>query len=128
MGFPLGKKKYQRLEIPKYFFNNNQLIRSCIKGIYDTDGTIYHHNGAKAIVEISITNNYLLKSIEKAFFQLNLPFKITTERIYFSGKKNALNFYKIIKPANKKHIIKYESLMNNKRIPSYKETERLLKQ
>ena len=39
VGFPVGKKI--RLSIPKDIKNNNNLAIACVRGIFDTDGSIY---------------------------------------------------------------------------------------
>ena len=96
LGFPVGLKK-NSLRIPPYFFADKALLRSCIRGLYDTDGTIYHHKGAKSIIEIAITDLVLQEDTRDALKKLDVDAKITTQRIYLSGREKTFNFFNAIR-------------------------------
>ena len=127
INFPVGLKK-NKLKIPYFFFEEKELLRSFIRGLFDTDGTIYHHPGAKAIIEISITNLELLDLIKKAITLLGLDIKISTNRVYASGRERVTLFFEEIQPSNPRHTLKYLCLINNKKVPSSKEIESYLKE
>ncbi len=41
LGFPHGNKKKNRVRIPFWIRKNKKLMRACIRGIFDTDGSVY---------------------------------------------------------------------------------------
>jgi intein/homing endonuclease len=128
LGFPVGLKKESTLVIPSIFFSNKNILKSCIRGLYDTDGTIYHHKGAKSIIEISITDLTLKEMTRKALELLGLNVKKTTKRVYLSGKEKTINFFNEILPANPRHTIKFSYLLKGEKIPSSIEIENYIKQ
>jgi hypothetical protein len=127
-GFPLGKKVESCLVIPEFFLKDKRLLISCLRGLFDTDGTIYHHEGAKVILEISITNRSLIDSCFLVFESLDIPMKRSKNRLYLIGKKKVKEFYFIIGSSNLKHIMKFDCLFEGKRVPLSEEIEKLLKE
>jgi DNA-binding transcriptional regulator WhiA len=126
IGFPKGLKKEHNF-IPKIYLENKNLTKCLIRGLYDTDGTIYPHKGAKVIIEISIKDQQFLNQIKYLADQLNLELKLSTDRVYLSGKDKAINFFIEVKPSNIKHKIKFIYLLFNQKIPSSNEMEMYLK-
>ncbi|MBT4174586.1 hypothetical protein HOC80_01720 [archaeon] len=128
IGFPLGKKKQGFLEIPKYFFIDKKKLKRCIRGLFDTDGSIYPHKGAKIILEISITDKNLLKSTQKAFEEVGIEVKKSKNRLYMIGTKKVNKFFREISSSNKKHLLKYNYFKMKGVVPKSKEIERYLKE
>ena len=128
LGFPIGKKVDKKAEIPKLFLKEALLIKNCIKGLADTDGSVYSHRNKEIIVDITIYNKSLLKSSLKAFNKINLNVKCTKNRLYLYGKDNCLSFFKEIGSSNLKHVLKYNSFIDKGIIPRSYEIENLLKE
>ncbi len=126
LGFPVGFKK-NNIILPRHFYNNKKLLKSLIRGLYDTDGTIYPHPGAKAIIEISIKDLGLLEITKKIIDILDLDLKSTKDRVYLSGREKVIKFYEEIEPKNQRHTIKYNFLLKGEKIPTSKEIESFLK-
>ncbi len=127
LGFPLGKKLYSQLVIPQSYFGDKPLLESFLRGMFDTDGTIYPHKSAKAIIEISIKHKDLKESCFKAFEILKLPSKKSTDRIYFIGSKNVSLFFTVIGSSNFKQQKKYEIFTETGSVPKNFQIESYLK-
>lgn len=103
------------------------MLKSCIRGLQDTDGSIYPQKNSKIILDISITSDSLIKSVIEAFERIGLPVNNTSNRIYLCGEKPILSFFQNIGSSNHKHIIKYKTFLETKKVPLSKEIESLLK-
>ncbi len=131
LGLPLGKKF--DVVIPDIFLGNDELIKSVIRGIFDTDGGIYLEKKNKKlypIIYISTISKRLADQLLTIF--KNLGFRTTCHnwldnkefnrqrayRVVIRGNEMFDKFILAIKPANPKHINKYrrykQSLNNNK--------------
>ena len=86
IGFPIGKKLTQKVKIPQLFFNSKLLIKNCIKGMTDTDGSVYPHRKKSIIIDITINNNYLLNSYLKAFKRIGYKEGLGIMLQYNNGK------------------------------------------
>ena len=126
-GFPVGKKKENYQRIRNVFYSKNIYLIALIRGLNDTDGSVYPHPGAKIILDISIKNPCLLLDIIKAFDVLNYPIKYTKNRIYFIGQKRVKEFFNTFGSSNLKHVTKYHYFLENDMVPTSKETVNLLK-
>jgi DNA-binding transcriptional regulator WhiA len=122
LSFPVGPKKKKLFFLPK-FFQEAKLMKACLRGYFDTDGTIYGHPGARSIVEISITDKNFSKRVAKEINALGGNVKVSTNRVYLSGKRKTIDFFNIFLPVNQRHTIKYKFLLENKPIPKSKEIE-----
>lgn len=122
-GFPPGIK--QNIEIPSSFFKNKRLLIKCLRGFFDTDGSLSRHPHSKIMIHLSITQEKLKDSIAKALTLLKIPFSRSKKAIFLYSK-NAINFMNKIGSSNTKNIYKYEQFLKNGKVPSSKETESFL--
>lgn len=107
--FPIGKKK-GKLHIPKPIKNNKKYLIYYIRGLFDTDGSISrHHKSGGAILEISSADKKFLNELNKSMKILGFKAKLGRKNITIYAKKEIDRFFKQIKPANKKHLTKYEN-------------------
>ncbi len=77
LGFPIGLKG-NKLKIPKSILLNNKLSIACVRGIFDTDGTIYNRYSKK------YKNHY------KRYSYKNIQFHMKSKKIIYQIK-NILN-------------------------------------
>lgn len=120
LGLPLGKKF--DVVIPKIFLSNNELKIAVIRGIFDTDGCVYlekKNNKLYPRLEIGTISKSLGQQIQKSFIELGLRATIHLDtrgkkdswsqvyKISIRGTEMFDKFMEIIKPANPKHIRKY---------------------
>ena len=125
LGLPLGKKF--ELEIPLEFTKKKELLASCIRGIFDTDGGLYlEKKNHKLYPRIYITT-ISLKLAEQLTTLLNSFGLRTTNWIDDYHPGNRLNCYKIetrgiemlhkffkeIEPKNPKHIARYNQFLES---------------
>ena len=87
LGFSIGKKL--KLEIPKLILLNNKKSISCIRGIFDTDGSIYQRYSKKYKNHAKHYNYHVIQ------FKMNS--KKVIEQIKFILEKNNIKTNKIIK-------------------------------
>jgi len=127
MGFPKGIKKTQNPKFPKYFFKNKELLKACIRGLNDTDGSVYHQSNTKIILDICIKSPSLLESTKKAFEAISFPINSTHNRIYLCSKEKVGSFFKIIGSSNLRHIKKHEIFLKTGKVPTSLEIEKLLR-
>lgn len=119
LGLPLGKKL--TIDIPKIFLENKELKIAVIRGIFDTDGgiqIIWKNNKWYPRVYIATISYPLNLQLLEIFNEIGLRatsysylykkgnrqrcYKITIQGIEMLDK-----FFEIIKPANPKHVHKY---------------------
>lgn len=126
IGFPVGEKVNQKLVIPKLFFKNKILLKRCVRGLMDTDGSVYPQRNSKIIIDLSIKNKYLLSSCLKAFKFIKLDINSTKDRIYLCGEEKSKEFFRLIGSSNIKNILKYNFFIKNKSVPKTVELENYL--
>lgn len=110
---PLGEK-LGKLKIPEKLKKDN-LLTSYIRGLFDTDGTIYMRRKKEPVIEISSADKSYLKSVKSALESLNFKFGLGNNKIYLYNKKEIVRFFNLIKPANNKHLKKYQIYLNQSR-------------
>jgi len=100
---PFGDKIINKASIPKFIISNPELIKSCIRGLVDTDGTIYRGD----TVYFYSNNNKIIRQINK----INKKFKIFTHvdetRICTNSWPHTILYFQKIGSSNLKNIIKF---------------------
>ena len=123
---PIGRKM-NRLRIPSKILIKQSYLISFIRGLFDTDGTINrHHKNSGAIVEISSRDPIFLKDINKALISLNLSTSVNYKGVKIYAKSEIDRFFKLIKPSNPKHNLKYTTFKRTKLVPSTREIHKAL--
>ncbi len=119
--FPIGKKK-NRLHIPKQLFQKQTYLTSFIRGLFDTDGTITrHHRKSGAIVEIVSRDNKFLKEVNEELTKLKFKTSLGYKGVKIYSENNIHKFFKLIKPSNPKHNLKYKIFKKRRYIPLSKD-------
>ncbi|MEK6885829.1 MAG: LAGLIDADG family homing endonuclease [Nanoarchaeota archaeon] len=121
LGLKVGPKL--DLTIPEIFLINDELKTAVLRGIFDTDGCIYLERKNHKLyprMEIMTISIKLAQQITELFNNLNLRTTMYKDASSYRGnRRNAYKitirgnemlhrFMKVIKPANPKHIAKYE--------------------
>jgi len=129
-GLKDGNKIKNQATIPKWVWKEDSYLKACIKGLYDTDGSVYellpHWPG---LFQISFDNNNftLLKDVRKALIKLGfIVSNISSGRkgafkIYITRKEQIHKFYKEIGFSNPKHSRKLEKHFNSPEQPRGRE-------
>ena len=120
----LGRKTNP--EIPKNIFKDKELLKSCIRGLIDTDGGIYRHH--KNNLQIIFFNSklsliYSLKNaLESLTFHPRIGKNHTRYCLYLFGKE-VIKYQKEIGFSNSKNKVKFNYWLKYNRIPLNKEIE-----
>ena len=120
-GLKKGNKVAQSVNVPPWILKNNKFLKSCLRGLVDTDGGIYFHtHTTKGIkyrhIGLCFTNHSrpLLDSVHNIFLQLGIKAKNDGRRHIFVYDRKELNKYMILVGShNKKHIRRFKSYKNS---------------
>ncbi len=125
---PIGKKG-PFLKIPKEILQKRNLKIACIRGIFDTDGTIYsryskaYSNHPKkydyGVIQFTSISRPLITQIHGTLKSIGIkPYKISVrQRSFATGitdQKEIIKFFRTIKPNNKHHLQRYRKIMGPK--------------
>lgn len=105
-GLPKGKK-LGKLKIPKKILKSKYLLIHYLRGLFDTDGSFFIRRKKDPVIEISSADSNFLKQIKEALNSLGFKAGMSGKHVYLYNKEHIDNFFKIIKPANSKHLKKY---------------------
>lgn len=107
-GFPPGDKIKNNLGIPGWIKNNKNYLKSCLRGLYDTDGSVYKLTGQNSH-QICFTNanQRLLTDVRDSLLSLGINCsKISYRDIYITKKSELRKFLKLIGFSNDRHLKK----------------------
>ena len=106
-GLVFNKVKEQ-VDVPKWVFTKKIYMKACLRGFFDTDGSVY---SLKYGVQISLTNysSLLLTSLRKMLFELQYtPSRQSSHKVYLTRKEDVQRFFKEIQPKNIKHQTRFK--------------------
>ena len=118
-GLISGDKNKNRISIPKWVFQDKKYLIPCIRGLFDTDGSIYRKYGNYSQIQFKFGHFEIVDSIRKGLVILDFkPTKITSElnngfthwKVYLSRQDEIKRFFNIFNPANKKHLSRYKKI------------------
>ncbi len=117
---PIGQKLHN-LKIPCEIKQQASFLKAYLRGLFDTDGCVYQHHKNLAALEYSSGDPSFLKEISAALSSLNFHPSMGQDAVRIYKKKEIVKFFKVIKPANKKHTFKFEAFSRTGSVPSKKE-------
>ena len=106
MGLVINKTKSQ-VDVPKWVMKNPNYMKACLRGFFDTDGSIYQLRHGN---QISLTNMSLplLKSLQSMLLRLEYkPSSISYNKVYLTRRTDINRFFGEIGSNNP---IKYRKL------------------
>lgn len=109
MGIKPGNKIKNQSTIPKWIFSNKSYLKVCLRGLIDTDGSIFRMSKKDyKLIRINFTNHNitLLNDVRRAFLNLGFhPSKIINNRqFHISRQKEIKRYVEEIGFKNLKHI------------------------
>lgn len=109
MGLKAGSKIKNQSTIPKWIWEKEEFLRNCLRGLIDTDGSIFKmSNQDPRLLRMSFTNynSTLLEDTRKAFISLGFfPSKIIKKKQFFLSRKEDIRKYlKEVGFSNKRHL------------------------
>ena len=108
---PKGNKM-GKLKIPKQVLISKNLLKSYLRGLYDTDGSFYIRRKNEPVVQITSADPNFLDEIKRALISLDFSIAKGVNRIFIYRKCDIKVFFEVIKPANSKHLKKYQNYLN----------------
>lgn len=112
-GMPAGKKAY-RLKIPKWISTNRKFITPFIRGLTDTDGSLFfakrgtYKNNSYPVIEIKLHNNpEFIKDVSNHLRKIGLKTNNNHMKIQINGKENLNKWMKEINFKNPVHLTRY---------------------
>jgi len=115
-GLKYGNKKLNKTKIPNWIIQNKEYLKYCIKGIVDTDGSVYLKNKTNLYPNISISSRIstIRKSITLAFVKLNFETSNWNENssdICIRKRIFVEKYYKEIGFGNPKHLRRFQKFI-----------------
>jgi len=107
---PKGNK-LKRLRIPRQVFSSKKLLAAYLRGLFDTDGSFYIRRNNEPVVQITSASPIFLKEIREALISFNFNVARGNQRIFLYHRKDIKRFFESIKPANPKHLKKYQNYL-----------------
>lgn len=108
---PIGKKT-RRLHIPQEVFNSKTLLMSYIRGLFDTDGSIYIRRGKDLVLNIKSADKIFLGEIKEVLRKQGFHPSLSNKNLNLYRRNEIAEFIKIVKPSNYKHLKKYQNFTN----------------
>jgi hypothetical protein len=119
-GVPTGKK-LGKLRIPARVKSTSSFSKAYIRGVFDTDGSFYQHHKTSAAICITSYTKHFLEDIQEALRKEGFSPCISGRNLFLYSKTDIRRFFAEIKPANQKHIQKYQTFVQTGRVPRTKE-------
>ncbi len=110
-GLPIGKKK-GNLAIPQKIKKSKKLLKTYLRGVFDTDGSFYLRRNHEPVIQITSADKRFLTELKESLEFLEFNVSKGDQRIFVYGESQAIKFFKSIKPANHKHLKKFENFSN----------------
>ncbi len=117
LGFPIGLKI--NLSINERFLDNQYALRHIIRGLFDTDGSIFFDKDKRyktpyPIIDICTASNPLIEQLSTILKKDNFNVIKYKKGVRIKGHFQVQKWFKEIKPQNKKHILKYQEYITQK--------------
>ncbi|MAF35045.1 hypothetical protein CMO91_04335 [Candidatus Woesearchaeota archaeon] len=127
LGFPAGEKCNGQLGMPDHFWNKDTLLTACLRGLFDTDGGVFHHPHTGVMLDFTVTHPHLYAQIQRALTKLQLGFGKSRNRFQAYGREKAQKFFSRIGSSNPRNIVRYMHFLQTGEALSAKATGILLK-
>lgn len=125
LGLPQGNKIKQQIDIPDWIKKDNSYKKACLRGIFDTDGSVYldkHFYKGKEYKSMNIdftsASKPLLRSIRKVLVDIGFtPTSSYYKSVKLRRKNEVISFFDVIGSSNIKHIRRYKKYQNYGGVP-----------
>jgi len=120
-GFPIGRK-YEQLKIPNQILSLPwHLKKYFIRGLFDTDGTIYtkkHEKYRYPYIGVTSINRELLEEIRIMLRRRGYPFYISGQNLLMRGISNTHRWMQDVGTSQPKHLFKCQYWCKNGNLPA----------
>jgi hypothetical protein len=118
-GITKGNRK-NKTNIPKKVLKNKKYIIPFLRGLFDTDGSVYEKRTNYVVVEYTSCYPKFLEQIQKELIKLGFKATLSGKSVRVCRQTEVDSFFKLIMPNNSKHLIKYETFKKTGIIPTTK--------
>jgi len=115
LGLKKGNKVKQRVDIPVWVKENRQYLRACVRGLIDTDGSVFRHrytvNGKLySYKKLAFTNASppLVQSVFRALQEFRLQPRLTAREVRLDSQEDMRKYFIIFGSSNPKHLKRYQ--------------------
>ncbi len=106
-GLPKGNK-IGKLKIPESIKNSKSFLISYLRGLFDTDGSIYIRRKKDLVVNLSNADKRFLLEIAEALRSMGFSVCVNRANLFIYNQEQIRYFFKLIKPSNNKHLKKFQ--------------------
>ncbi|MDE1810956.1 MAG: LAGLIDADG family homing endonuclease, partial [Candidatus Micrarchaeota archaeon] len=103
-----GNKIKNKVTIPSWVWEKPSFLKNCVRGLIDTDGTIYRLVPQwPNLFQLSFKSNddRLLKDVRKAFLKIGFhPSKVFGNRIVITRQKEIEKYFNTVGSNNDRHL------------------------
>lgn len=117
LGLKIGDKVRQQVDIPRWVKNNPQYLLACLRGLVDTDGSVFSHryrvNGklySYKKMAFSNSSRALLESVYESFQKIGLSPRFTKDGkdVRIESKKDVAHYLSFVGTHNLRYLQKHE--------------------
>ncbi len=117
-GLPIGNKVKNNVSIPKWVFSSKAFIKACVRGLIDTDGSIYPITGRNyTYISFKSASKNLRRSFDKAMqilgYKTSKWSKKDVPEIYIGNKRDLAKYNKEIGFNNPYHKHRFRLLSSS---------------
>ncbi len=97
-----------QVDVPRWIFEKPEYMRMCLRGFFDTDGSVYK---LRYGIQVSLCNRSvpLLVSLQRMLRELGYsPSAVSAYRVYLTKIPDVKRFFREIGPKNPKHVRRYK--------------------
>ncbi|HEY4500862.1 MAG TPA: LAGLIDADG family homing endonuclease [Candidatus Paceibacterota bacterium] len=116
LGLPIGNKVKQQFDIPAWIKRDQKLAIACVRGLVDTDGSIFTHRYKVkdkwyAYKKLSFTSasEPLRKSVHSILQKFGFHSRKTGSDVRLDSVKDMKQYFSVIGSHNPKHLRRYEN-------------------
>lgn len=120
--FPVGHKK-GRMNIPKEIYQNDDYKRAFLRGLFDTDGGIHRHHKNSVQVQFTTYDPVFMKQVQDLYTAFGFNARINRTDLQLRGKSEIDRFFNEIRPANPKHLYKYQKFKDTGVVPLHRDID-----
>lgn len=115
-GLQVGNKVSNNVVIPAWVFEKEEFLIATVRGIFDTDGSVYVKYGNFLQIQFNFSSKLLTNSVRKVLIKLGFsPTNLSQTkkgphdswRVWLCKQDEIHLFFSKIKPKNKKHWKRY---------------------
>lgn len=107
---PVGKKK-NKLHIPAIINQNEALLKYYLRGLFDTDGSVYIRRKNSLVVTIASVDPPFLDEVKSAFIRLGYSPSVSGKNLCIYNQSQIKRFFNEIGSSNRKHQKRYDNFI-----------------